>query len=70
MVPHSSCKPAALYHDHGRNIELSDNDSVAERVMSYNDGIVFTAEPVPLNCVFQVTVLREKLRDHNPEFTV
>ena len=55
-----SCQPAALHHNHGSNIKLSDNDSVAERVRSYDYGIVFTAEPVPLNCAFQVTVLREE----------
>ena len=53
------CQPAALHRNHGWNIKLSDNDSVAERVRSCSDGIVFTAEPVPLNCAFQVTVLRE-----------
>ena len=55
-----SCQPAALHHNHGRNIKLSDNDSVAERVRSFANGIVFTAEPVPLNCAFQVTVLRKE----------
>ena len=58
-----SCQPAALHHNHGRNIKLSDNDSVAERVRSFANGIVFTAEPVPLNCAFQVTVLREAEED-------
>ena len=57
--PKWSCQPAALHHNHGSNIWLSDKDSVAERERSYNHGIVFTAEPVPLNCAFQVTVLRE-----------
>ena len=53
-----SCQPAALHQNHGKNIKLSDNDSVAEREKgSYNYGIVFTAEPVPLGCVLQVTVL-------------
>ena len=57
-----SCQPATLHHNHGRNIKLSlsDKDSVAERVRSFDNGIVFTAEPVPLNCAFQVTVLREE----------
>ena len=58
-----SCRPAALHHNHGENIKLSDNDSVAERVRSYYCEIIFTAEPVPLNCAFQVTLLREEEMD-------
>ena len=55
-----SCQPAALHHNHGSSITLSDNDSVAERESGlFENEIVFTAEPVPLNCAFQVTVLRE-----------
>ena len=45
---HSSC---------GKNIRLSDNNTVAERVKSYNNGIVFTEQPVALGTVFQVKIL-------------
>ena len=45
---HSSC---------GENIILSDDNTVARRVRSYCDGIVFTEQPVALGTVFQVKIL-------------
>ena len=41
---------------YGKNISLSDNNSVARRVDGYN-GIVFTEQPVALGTVFQVKIL-------------
>ena len=41
----------------GENIKLSDNNTVAERVRSYCNGIVFTEQPVALGTVFQVKIL-------------
>ena len=46
---HSSC---------GKNIELSDNKTVARRVNGWDYyGIVFTEQPVALGTVFQVKIL-------------
>ena len=41
----------------GKNIRLSNNNTVAERVRGYCDGIVFTEQPVALGTVFQVKIL-------------
>ena len=41
----------------GGNIILSNNNTVARRVKSYDDGIVFTEQPVALGTVFQVKIL-------------
>ena len=44
----------------GKNISLSDNNSVAERLRAEEDfcnGIVFTEQPVALGTVFQVKIL-------------
>ena len=54
-----SSQPAALHHRHGSNTRLSKNNSVAERVKGWDDGVVMTAEPVPVGTVFQVTVVQD-----------
>ena len=41
----------------GKDIRLSNNNTVAERSRSINDGIVFTDQPVALGTVFQVKIL-------------
>ena len=41
----------------GGNINLSDNNTVARRVRSFYNGIVFTEQPVALGTVFQVNIL-------------
>ena len=41
----------------GKNIKLSDNNTVAERSGDCNNGIVFTEQPVALGTVFQVKIL-------------
>ena len=42
----------------GKNISLSDNNTVARRVGSYDNGIVFIEHPVALGTVFQVKILQ------------
>ena len=54
-----SSQPAVLHRRHGKNIRLSENNTVAERERSFRDGVVMTAEPVPVGGMFQVTVLEE-----------
>ena len=41
----------------GKNTSLLDNKNVAERVRSWENGIVFTEQPVALGTVFQVKIL-------------
>ena len=60
-----SSQPAALHHRHGSNIRLSENNTVARRVNphypmgKHSNGVVMTAEPVPIGKLFQVTVLEK-----------
>jgi len=54
-----SSQPAVFHHNHGNTIRLSENNTVAERTVSYC-GVVMTAEPVPIGRMFQVTVLEKK----------
>ena len=54
-----SSQPAVFHHNHGNNIRLSENNTVAERAASYC-GVVMTAEPVPIGRMFQVAVLEKE----------
>ena len=54
-----SSQPAILHRRHGDMITLSGRNCVAERVnasWNFKDGVVMTAEPVPVGGLFQVTV--------------
>ena len=58
-------QPAALHHRRGSKIRLSKNNTVAERVNpreDWDNGVVMTAEPVPVGTVFQIIVL-EKMEE-------
>lgn len=49
--------PNFLFHDvHGRNIELSAEKSVARRMASYNQGIVFVQPAITANAMVEVVV--------------
>ena len=50
---------AGAFHEtkHGLSIKLSVNNSVAKRVGSCDDGIVFTAQPIALDTLYQVELL-------------
>ena len=49
----------------GKNICLSDNNTVARRVGDLHDSVVFTEQPVPLGTVFQVKLLKHE--SYRPE---
>jgi len=55
-----SSQPAVFHHNHGNNIRLSENNTVAERTAPFFGGVVMTAEPVPIGKMFQVTVLEKE----------
>ena len=40
----------------GKHIKLSEGNTVAERVRSYNEGVVYTEQPVPLGTMFEIKV--------------
>ena len=48
-----------FHHNHGLNIHLLEDRTVANRVDSCNNGVVFTEQPIPSGCVFQVEVLKK-----------
>ena len=41
----------------GDYIRFTENHTIASRVASYNNGVVFTEQPVALDTVFQVNIL-------------
>ena len=53
---------AGAFHEtkRGESITLSENNSVAERVSSYDDGVVFTAQPIALDTLYQVELLERE----------
>ena len=53
-------QPVVFHNNHGKNIELSQNNTVATRVRDYNHGIVCTSEPVSIGQMFKVTVLEKE----------
>ena len=52
-----SGRAGAFHRKHGANIRLSENDTVAHRVDSYNKAVVFSEHPIPLGAMFQVKLL-------------
>ena len=53
---------AGAFHEtkRGKNIRLSENNSVAKRVCSRNNGVVFTAQPIALDTLYQVELLERE----------
>lgn len=44
----------AFLENHGKNIQLSNQNLTAARVSSYNQGLLVTAQPLPRQQLFQV----------------
>ena len=60
-----STRPAPFStRKHGRNVEFSVDNTVAERVGGFNDAVVYTADPVPLGRVWQTTILGTTTRGY------
>lgn len=47
----------AFLENHGKNIQLSNQNLTAARVSSYNQGLLVTAQPLARQQLFQVTLL-------------
>jgi len=45
----------AFLENHGKNIQLSNQNLTAARVSSYNQGLLVTAQPLARQQLFQVT---------------
>lgn len=48
-----------FHHNHGLNIRLLEDKTVAQRVDSYDNGVVFTEQPIPSGYIFQVEVIKK-----------
>lgn len=46
-----------FHKNHGGNIRLSEENTVAHRVDSYNKAVVFTEHPISVGNMFQVKLL-------------
>lgn len=45
------------FHDNcGKNVSCKNDNQTAERISSYNQGLVFSAKPLPQNHLFQVNL--------------
>ena len=52
-----SGRQGAFHHKHGTNIRLSEDNTIAHRVDSYNKAVVFSEQPIPIGSMFQVKLL-------------
>lgn len=50
-------RPGSFHKEHGQNIRLLERGAVAERVVGFNDAVVFTQQPIPEGSMFQVKLL-------------
>lgn len=51
----------AFLENHGKNIQLSNQNLTAARVSSYNQGLLVTAQPLARQQLFQVTLLHSDI---------
>ena len=52
-----SRKPGAFHRKHGKNVRLLEEDTVAHRIESFEEAVVFTSQPIPQGSMFQVKLL-------------
>ena len=50
----------SFHRNHGSNISLLERGLVAHRVKSYNNGIVFTEQPIVIGDLFQVKLTEKE----------
>ena len=53
---HWNSRPVVFHNKHGKNIELLGGNTVATRVNSWDYGVVFTSEPVPIGQMLKVVI--------------
>ena len=53
-------KLGTFHHDHGSNIYLLEERTVAHRVKGFNNGIVFTKQLIVIGDVFQVKLIEKE----------
>ena len=50
---------ASFHSNHGVNIRLEDNGTVAHRVEGDKKGVVFTKQAIPVGTMFEVKIIEE-----------
>ena len=55
-----SSRPVVFHRNTGKRIKLSENNTVATRVTFWDNGIVFTSEPVSTGQMLKVTVMERE----------
>ncbi|KAL4631473.1 neuralized-like protein 4 isoform X1 [Arapaima gigas] len=69
---HTPCEDEAapvtmtFLENHGKNIQLSNQNLTASRVSSYNQGLLVTAQPLPRQQLFQVNILAIRCQPRYP----
>lgn len=53
--PEAAPRALAFHERHGRNIKLSNSRATAQRIASYNQGVVLGAHPLAPDLLFQVS---------------
>ena len=49
-----------FHHICGKNIQFSEERTVAERVLGWDNGIVYSEKPLPVNTTFQIKLLQKQ----------
>ena len=54
-----------FHSNHGTNIRLLENGTIAQRVEGDDNSMVFTKQPIPVGTMFELTIL-----DENKSFSI
>ena len=46
-----------FHSNHGTNIRLLENGTIAHRIEGNDNGMVFTKQPIPVGTMFELTIL-------------
>ena len=56
-----ACSLGTFHRRHGRNIRLLEEGTIAHRVKSWDNGIVFSEQPIAIGNLFQVKQIEESI---------
>ena len=59
MGQHESRQAGEFHPRHGKNIQLSENNTVAHRVRDFDQALVYSSKPISRGEVFQVRLLEK-----------
>ncbi len=57
-----SSSPVAFHRNKGKNVELTESNTVATRVRNHDCGVVFTSEPLVVGQMLKVTMTKREDR--------